>query len=127
MRRQSVLLKRRSPPTKLCGIMPRKVALLNAAAASVVSVLCTEDGGSRSLRNANKFIRGCFHYCINDARSHKHQIYTSLSSIPIQVMWRLGSLKRACGFLRVTNLFMVTDTEKKTMLNRRLFGRQNSG
>ena len=37
--------------------MPRKVALLNAAAASVVSVLYTEDGGSRFLRNAGKFVR----------------------------------------------------------------------
>jgi len=30
-------------------------------------------------------------------------------------MWGLGSLARACGFLRVTKFFMVTDTDRAVL------------
>jgi hypothetical protein len=44
----------------------------------------------------------------------------------MQVMWRLGCLKIARGFMRATNLFMVTDTEKKKTALLKLCGQQNS-
>ena len=56
---------------------------------------------------------GCLYYCINDARSHKHQITFSHDTCPVQTnnFWQFGSLLLQRTHKVVTHFFFLSENK----------------